>query len=109
MSLGGLMYQTMTVQAPTKTADSVGGRKEDWTDVVTGAACRVCQLSKADEVMYGRLGFRSTHRVYCEENALITDKCRLVVETKTYVIVGVMAARGMSGVHHYEVLVRLKE
>jgi len=88
------MPDTAYVRSRTQAADGIGGYTDSWANG-SAIACRVAPYSSrqgTDEVMAERIGARTAWTVTLPAATVVTTDNRLVVGSRTFEVVGVLAA-----------------
>jgi len=109
MSFKGLLNQSITIQTPAVTQDSIGGPDRSWANKYTGLRCRREQLTAIERLVAGREGVEATHRFFIEAGKGITEKMRIRDGSDLYDIVSVVPQRGRRKIHHIEIVAALRK
>ena len=85
-----LLTDTCTIQQVTRTADSIGGWSESWTNRGTAISCRLAQhitRSERDSMGVGRLQESQYWTLSLAHSQTIAVTDRVVVDSETYEVV----------------------
>lgn len=100
-----LLIQTFTPQTPTRTTDSQGGSTIAYIDG-TDFEGRLSRLQGNEKMSSDKETAMATHKVYCLTDVDVDPEDRIVLGSRTFLVLNVLRPSNLTTDGHLEILVR---
>ena len=104
-SFESLLVDTFTPQTYAQTTDGQGGHTKAWTSGSTFEG-RLSKLSVSEVMAQDKETAIATHKVYCLTSVDVDPEDRIILGSRTFIVVGVQRPSNLTTDGHLEILVR---
>ena len=104
-SFESLLVDTFTPQTYAQTTDGQGGYTKAWTSGSTFEG-RLSKLSVSEVMAQDKETAVATHKVYCLTSVDVDPEDRIILGSRTFLVVGVQRPSNLTTDGHLEILVR---